>query len=266
MHQGFRWAAFFGDAERELRTASFEYAERVALVPDREVPVHTHENAHFVCVVRGTYVTGARNRAGTCGEGSIIYSPAGTTHRDRFRTDLGRFFAISVAAPISSRIERVHPAPVMLDSPEIGTLIDTARREVQAPTPFSDLILEGLGFELAGTVARWTLHPDARAPRWLLQVRDALHDRCTDKVSIGELAVMAGVHPIHLARAFRKYFTVSPGEYLRRCRIERVRALLATDMPLAEIALEAGFHDQSQLTKVFRRVTGITPGRFRANH
>jgi AraC family transcriptional regulator len=266
MHQGFRWAAFFGDAEREVRTASFEYAERVALVPDREVPVHTHENAHFVCVVRGTYVTGARNRTGTCGAGSVIYSPAGTTHRDRFRTERGRFFAISVAAPISSRIERVHPAPVFLDSLEIGSLIEQARREVQASTPFSDLILEGIGYELAGSVARWATHPDPRPPRWLLTVRDALHDRCTEKVSAGELAAIAGVHPIHLARAFRRYFACSPGEYLRRCRIERVRALLATPMPLAEVALEAGFHDQSQLTKAFRRATGMTPGMFRGHH
>ncbi|HYH06130.1 MAG TPA: helix-turn-helix transcriptional regulator [Thermoanaerobaculia bacterium] len=129
---------------------------------------------------------------------------------------------------------------------------------------FSDLVLEGLGLELAGLLARSLAHPDRRAPRWLLQVRDALHDRCTERVAIRELAREARVHPIHLARAFRQYFDCSPGEYLRRCRIDRVRALLTTtDLPLAELALETGFSDQSQLTHAFRRATGTTPAAFR---
>lgn len=261
-----RWAAFFGDAERELRTPSFAFAERVALIPDREVPEHTHEVAHFVAVVRGTYVTEARNADGPCGEGSVIFNPAGTTHRDRFRSDRGLFFAITLGDDIATRIERVHAAALLIDLPSVRLLVEQARRELAAATAFSDLILEGLGLELAGTVARWRDPRDARAPRWLVEVRDALHDRCGGKVSIAELAALAGVHPIHLARAFRKHYHCSPGEHLRRCRIERVRALLLSETPLAEVALACGFSDQSEMTKAFRRATGTTPGAFSAHH
>jgi AraC family transcriptional regulator len=72
------------------------------------------------------------------------------------------------------------------------------------------------------------------------------------------------VHPIHLARVFRQHFRCSPGEYLRQCRMERVTQLLARkSLPLAEIALQAGFSDQSQLTHAFKRFAGLTPGAFR---
>jgi AraC family transcriptional regulator len=258
------WGAFFGDSERVMRTPSFEYADRIALVPDREVPEHTHENAHFVFVVSGTYVTEARNRPGLCGAGSVIFNPAGTTHRDRFRTDRGRFFAISVSTEIAARIEAAQPVAASLTSLDVAALVQQARHELQRPSQFSDLILEGLGLQLAGTVARWMTHSDRRAPRWLLDARDSIHDRCTSKLTIQQLAAEARVHPIHLARAFRQYFDCAPGEYLRRCRIEKVRQLLATsELPLADLALEAGFADQSQLTNAFRRATGMTPGAFR---
>jgi AraC family transcriptional regulator len=91
-----------------------------------------------------------------------------------------------------------------------------------------------------------------------------MHDRCTQKVTVAQLAREAQVHPIHLARAFRQYFHCSPGEYLRRCRIDRLSELLRrSPLPLSEVALEAGFADQSQMTNAFRRATGLTPRDYR---
>jgi len=259
---------FFGRTERELRTPSFEFAERIALVPDREVPEHTHVNAHFVLVVRGTYITEARNRPGLCGESTLIFNPSGTTHRDRFRSDRGCFFTINVGSAVAADVETRHPAALSLASPDILAAAVAAHHEFRHPTAFSEMILEGLGLELAGrlgaSLEASRSRPDRNAPYWLLQARDAIHDRCTGKVTVGQLAREAQVHPIHLARAFRQYFDCSPGEYLRRCRIDRLRELLRrSELPLAEVALEAGFADQSQMTTAFRRATGLTPRVFR---
>jgi AraC family transcriptional regulator len=258
------WGSFFGETHRELRTPSFEYSEMVALVPDREVPEHTHDNAHFVFVVSGTYVTGARNRPGPCGAATLIFNPAGTTHRDRFHTDRGRFFTISVSPSVAAHVEARHPEAVSFDAADVAMVARKIHREFQQPGDCSSLLLEGLGLELAGRAAQWRSHPDRRAPRWLERARDSIRERCSSRPGIAEIAAEAGVHPIHLARTFRQYFACSPGEYLRRCRIERVRELLVTsDLPLAELSLEAGFSDQSQLTTAFRRATGITPAAFR---
>lgn len=251
------WGSFFGDAAREVRTASFEFSDRVAVVPDREVPEHTHANAHFVLVVSGSYVTTARGAPPV-----LIFNPAGTTHRDRFRSEHGRFFTITVADAVAKHIEAKHSVAISFDAVDVTAIAREARREFHGAGDLSDLILEGLGLELAGRAARWPA--DGGVPRWLLEVRDSIHDRCRSRLTIRELAGEAGVHPIHLARAFRRHFATSPGQYLRRCRIERVRELLTTSrLPLAEVALATGFSDQSQLTNAFRRATGVTPRAFR---
>jgi len=256
--------SFFGRTERELRTPSFEYAERIALVPDREVPEHTHANAHFVLVVRGTYITEAQNRPGLCGAATLIFNPAGTTHRDRFRSELGCFFTINVGASVAALVEERHPSALSLTSHEVIDIAIAAHGEFQRPAAFSEMILEGLGLELAGRLGSWAIERDRSAPRWLMQVRDSIADSGADKLTVGQLAAEARVHPVHLARAFRQYFGCSPGEYLRRRRINRLRDILRSSaLPLSEAALEAGFADQSQMTTAFRRATGVTPREYR---
>ena len=75
------------------------------------------------------------------------------------------------------------------------------------------------------------------------------------------------MHPVHLARQFRASQGCTVGEYIRRVRVGFARReLVMTDKPIAEIALSAGFFDQSQLTKTFKRVTGRTPAAYRAQH
>jgi AraC family transcriptional regulator len=252
---------FFGDTKRRLQTASFEYADRIALVPDRDVPRHTHSEAHFVLVLRGTYITEAGN-AGLCGPGTFIFNPAGTSHRDRFRSDLGRFFTISMAPELTAQL--ANGGAMTIPAPDLVLAANRAHGELLRGTALSDLVLEDLGLELLARLLRIDVPRDRQPPQWLVRVRDSIQDRCTEKITVRELAAEAGVHPIHLARTFRHFFDCAPSEHLRRCRIEKVRLLLATtDTPLADLSFEAGFNDQSQLTNVFRRLMGVPPGQYR---
>jgi AraC family transcriptional regulator len=76
---------------------------------------------------------------------------------------------------------------------------------------------------------------------------------------------MVGVHRVHLARRFRQHFGCSTTEYLRHLRVRAAAAALAsTETPLATVALDAGFADQSHLCRTFKGETGLTPGAFRA--
>ena len=101
-------------------------------------------------------------------------------------------------------------------------------------------------------------------PRWLGVARELLRERCGEEVTVGEVARACGVHPVHLARAFRRHFGASPGAYLRRCRLERAAARLRDAREsLGEVALRSGFADQSHLTTAFRRAHGVTPAEYR---
>ena len=104
------------------------------------------------------------------------------------------------------------------------------------------------------------------APVWLLRARELLRDTCFGAAprSVGEIAGELGVHPVHLARRFRTAFGLAPGEYLRRCRLDRARRMMQrTAAPLAEIAAAAGFADQSHFSNAFRKQFGVTPRAFR---
>ena len=101
-------------------------------------------------------------------------------------------------------------------------------------------------------------------PRWLDEARDRIHVELAARPSLTGLAESVGVHPVTLARAFRRAFGCTVGEYVRRLRIERAaRQLADTDLSLAEIALAEGFSDQSHFSNLFRRHTGLSPFQFR---
>lgn len=112
--------------------------------------------------------------------------------------------------------------------------------------------------------------PDRRA--CTLRVRhavDYLHARFDRTVTVGELSSVSGLSPRHVIRSFQAATGLPPHAYQRQLRVERARSLLvgqgprAEPMPLAEIALVAGFADQAHLTKAFKKVVGTTPGRYR---
>jgi AraC family transcriptional regulator len=99
---------------------------------------------------------------------------------------------------------------------------------------------------------------------WLEPVRERLHASLGARLTLADLADSAGVHPVHLARSFRERYGVSVGEYVRRLRLDWAAAeLTTTDTPVAAVAAEAGFADQSHVTRAFKRHTGLTPGRYR---
>ena len=94
--------------------------------------------------------------------------------------------------------------------------------------------------------------------------RDLLRDRFREDVSPSDLGREVGIHPVHLASVFRKYLGCSVGEFVRNCRVEFAASRLACrGVPLADIAAEAGFADQSHFTRLFKRATGLTPAAFR---
>jgi AraC-like DNA-binding protein len=138
-------------------------------------------------------------------------------------------------------------------------------QEFREPDALSPLVVEGTVLEILGHAARRAASAGRRPPpRWLRQVTDLLHARFRENLPLDELARTAAVHPAHLARVFRRHLRCSAGEYVRQLRVEHAcRALSRTDTPLAEVALNVGFSDQSHFSTVFKRHTGFTPAAFR---
>jgi AraC family transcriptional regulator len=127
------------------------------------------------------------------------------------------------------------------------------------------LAMEGLLLELVASASRLRdQNGRSGRPRWLEEARERIHADLAGRPSLTGLAEAVGVHPVTLARAFRRAFGCTVGEYVRGLRIERAtRQLADSDLSLAEIALGAGFSDQSHFSNLFRQHTGLSPFRFR---
>jgi len=79
------------------------------------------------------------------------------------------------------------------------------------------------------------------------------------------IAASAGVHPVSLARTYRRHRRRTIGERIRELRVERACRLLATtEDPIAEVAQTCGFADQSHLARLMRRRLGVSPSGYRA--
>ena len=98
-------------------------------------------------------------------------------------------------------------------------------------------------------------------------MREILHERFLEPPSAHEVATEVGVHPSHLARAFRATYGDSLGGYARGLRLDwAAERLVRTDEPLVVLAADAGFVDQSHFTRAFKRRFGLTPARYRRAH
>ncbi|MFC3282812.1 AraC family transcriptional regulator [Litchfieldella rifensis] len=102
-----------------------------------------------------------------------------------------------------------------------------------------------------------------REPRAVKLARDCLANRLVDPPSLEELGVMVGLSPFHFARVFRRATGLPPHAWLKQQRLERARTLLKQGWAPAWVATEAGFADQSHLSRQFKQAYGVGPGAYR---
>jgi len=138
-------------------------------------------------------------------------------------------------------------------------------RELAAPDEVSPLLLEGLAREMLAEMGRVTAEPPALCRRqWLERSLKLINSRYSEPLGLKEVARQAGVDPSYFSRVFRAETGCSVGAYVRALRVDRAAEMLATsERPIAEVALEAGFADQSHLSHLFRELQGMTPSRYR---
>jgi AraC family transcriptional regulator len=194
---------------------------------------------------------------------AAVTMPAGETHAASFGPGGARIVIVrSRHAPGPACLTRL----AELKRQDLTWLAWRLSAELRAPDSAAPLAAEGIALELLAAASREARpRHGRRAPAWLREAEELLRSSSGDCLRLGPLARAVGVHPAHLAREFRARHGVSVGEYGRRLRLSRAATQLATtDRPVAEIASEAGFADQSHFTRLFRRHVGLTPARYRA--
>ncbi len=252
---------------------------------DMEVPpldnhcviVHLDQSLHVSASINGQDF----NTSLSWGEITII--PAGTASSWRWRNlDAHDALHIYLHPLFVQKIARscdMNPEQIDID-PQLGvrdeqlsyiamSLFYELKEENVAGRVYADYVAKLFAMQL---IRRYSylkdVHPrkGGMAPRKLQKAVSLIADNLEQEQSIplAEVAAQVGMSRFHFSRAFKQSMGLSPINYIARQRIERAKKLLTqTDLPIADIALRAGFSGQSHFTTLFRRLVGVTPRLFR---
>jgi AraC family transcriptional regulator len=236
-----------------------------------EMGRHAHEHAFMSFVLQGAYRETVGSDTWLCEPATLTVHPPGESHAVHFHRGPVRIMRLDMGPEWVQRIQTGQAAASLFHKASAvkGSAPSFVGRrlyhELCASDGVAELATEGLALELIASVARTQAsNTEAGTPKWMNTVLEMLHDCQEALPSLSDLAAVARVHPVHLARAFRKRHGCTVGEYARRLRIENAcRRLTVPGESLAQIAAEVGFSDQAHFTRCFKEVTGVTPGRYR---
>jgi AraC family transcriptional regulator len=190
--------------------------------------------------------------------------PVGARHGARFGDDGARVVIVKPSAGSQLADNGCLDRLVELRGRGFAWLAWRLAGELRASDRAAPLAAEAFALELLAAASRATdgEPPCARRPAWLDAAEELLRGR--RRLGLSAVAEAVGVHPAHLARVFRAHHGISVGEFARRTQLDWAATQLArTDAPLAVVAVEAGFADQSHFTRLFKKHTGTTPARYR---
>jgi AraC-like DNA-binding protein len=242
-------------------------------------PWHSHEEISLGLVLQGAVALRTRSREGIAKPGSFVIINTGEIHQGcsaaaegwycrtihilphviRATTEelklFGRIPDISFQSPtindpgFANVLFRLHRCSESAGSP-LG-------RQSQMVTLIGHLLTRHAGFPLAGPEVA------PREPLVVKKARDYLDENLSDKITLDEIASVAGSTPFRLLRAFRQSLGLTPHAYHTQAKVRRAHSMLRQRSPLADVAAATGFADQAHLTRVYKGMMGATPGQFR---
>lgn len=260
----FQPGQFYGDLHDGARGSIFDIRRLAATRSEDEVATHRHDDSHFVLVLSGVYISSALRAPTRAAAPTLVFNPAGTTHRDRFVDGKGSFMTVSLDPAVllgAPELQAAQAQPSVLTAPAGIAAAFKIAREIGRGGDVA--LLEAGAWEVLASLAGAA--PVQSLPAWAHQAYEAVMDMAADShLRIADLAAVVGVHPVHLARVFRQAWGCSPGDLLRWRRIEQASGLLRRPgLAMAEVALAAGFADQSHMNRAFQTQYGTTPGNYR---
>ncbi|NJC54992.1 AraC family transcriptional regulator [Brevibacterium marinum] len=230
-------------------------------------PSHTHDSWTVLLVDQGTVTYDLDRHEHQTSRSAVTLLPPQVPHDGRSATP---------DAPFRKRVLYLHPewlphtavdaatqTPTLFN-PDVTAAVDHIHSALNDPA-------DALAAECTVLALRDLVQPHLKSPvdtasdkPLARRLRQLLDDRLEETFTIAEAAADLSAHRSHLARVFTDTYGIAPHQYVVGRRVDRARRLLLSGHSPAEAAAESGFHDQSHLTRHFRRTLGMTPGVFAA--
>lgn len=237
---------------------------------------HSHDTYSIASVLKGRFSI-RQGSSATIGAHDILIIPPGETHAGGCVGDEGctyRMYYPSVAmiselvSQVTGQENRIPNFPLIIKNDRrLAEALYSTHKTLQTSDPslleretivsqvFSKLIVrhaEGVASSKRNFVESKHVH----------RLKRILEDRYSENLNLKDLANEVGLSPFHLLRTFKAATGKTPYFYLTNIRLGKAKSFLKKDMPIAQVAYETGFTDQSQFSKRFRAIVGLTPGQY----
>jgi AraC-like DNA-binding protein len=235
------------------------------------LPVHVHATYVLGVIDSGSLLVSVKGHDFVAGPGSVLALPPFTAHRE---LPLSGNWSFRYLYPTEEIVRRAlharedgagaalaFPEPVFHD-PALAARIGMAHAMVQrGDNAGMEDALAGL-FHLAKARCVSGSSELRRGQQGLLAVRDALTRRPQGRITLEDMASVAGLSRFRFAHAFRNAFGISPYAYYEQVRVAFAHQLIQQGIELGAVAFQLGYADQSHMTRQFRRGSFTTPGRY----
>jgi AraC family transcriptional regulator len=225
---------------------------------------HAHEHTNLVFILEGGCLEKRQQNTYERKVADLAFLHAGECHETRFTDGCTRYISLDIRPETFVRygISENGLEQAVQQTPDAKFLVLKMYRELLQNDELTGDAIQMALLELAA-VSR-IVSDTKRPPVWVRTVYQLLQDRWNETITLQELSLAAGVHPITISKHFPRYFACTLGSYLRKLRIERSLPLIKnSDLSLTQTAYACQFFDQSHFIRNFRACTTLTPKQFK---
>ncbi|MRG45535.1 helix-turn-helix domain-containing protein [Chitinophaga sp. SYP-B3965] len=213
---------------------------------------HCHENHHITLILKGGNREQRKQEEITASPGAILRYNEGELHRNMHTQHPSRNINLEIEDAFLSRFQLNFSH--LQHSPDLKLSLLKIYQESKIAGPSSQTSIEAMLLHLFSNKG------SKNRPPWIDQLRNLLHDRWNESLSLQELSTLIDIHPVTISKYFPRYFSCTLGEYMRKLRVEKAVDLMKEEqMSLTELAYHCGFFDQSHFIRAFKTCTGFRP-------
>jgi AraC family transcriptional regulator len=232
--------------------------------PDKTGEWHAHESPMISFVIDGVNIENRASKQTERTSGSINFYHSFERHQNIYKVFPSKHFSLEIDINFLEEYEvKEHQFATAIQKNEIVSKLLFIK--ILNEVLFRDnLTKEAIKVLLLDIIDSSTGSEGYREfPEWAVRLKELLNDNWNKQLSLQELSNETGVHPVTISGGFRRYFSCTYGDYMRKLKVEHAIPLIRnSNNQLTEITYMCGFADQSHFTRCFKKQTGLLPKDF----